>query len=155
MMREVGKTVSTLASILLAFATLGAILSSAAVVAADAGPAGSFAAPVQPAALPASYFDAEGCTSSFGIPAGQQGSISAGQAVYENRCAMCHGDGAKLRAMSYHTYKRRLAIPGMSGIELEQQELADVVAWLNRNEVPAHAASLPAPADGANSAASN
>lgn len=147
MMREVGKPVTTLASVLLAFATLGAILSNAAVVAAESGPGAGLAKYSAPASAgqPQSYFDAQGCTTSFGLPAGQQGSVSAGQSVFENRCAMCHGDGAALRAMGYHAYKRRLAIPAMSGLELDQQELADVIAWLNRNQVPDNAASLPAP----------
>lgn len=136
-MMTASKIASTIASVLLAFAALGAVLSSAAVVALEAQPGPAIN---QDGASPGtrSYFDAAGRTSAFGIPAGMSGSVSAGQEIYDLRCATCHGDGARLRAMSYHTYKRRLETTAMAGMVLEEQELADIVAWLNRNqETPA------------------
>lgn len=66
----------------------------------------------------------------FGIPTGLSGSISAGEQVFSNNCSSCHGS---MGARSFGTLESAIANVGaMRSIQLSQQELADLTAWLNR-----------------------
>jgi mono/diheme cytochrome c family protein len=89
------------------------------------------------ASSPRSYFDNKGSTGAFGIPDGVTGSISAGQAIIASTCSGCHGSGQNLAALDYSRFTATLqAVPAMRALPLTQQDIADLVAWLNRNAPP-------------------
>lgn len=73
----------------------------------------------------------------YGIPAGMHGSLSSGRDIYEISCAACHPKPNVLPATSFHGFKRRMATGAMDGMELSDQEVADVVMWLNRFDASA------------------
>ena len=77
-------------------------------------------------------FDAQGNTSMFGIPAGMMGNVTAGQAVWSGSCTNCHATGSK-DGLGYSTLQSALNISAMSGLNVTSQQMADLVAYLNRN----------------------
>jgi len=81
-----------------------------------------------------SYFDAAGRTTSFGIPAGLTGTISVGQQLFSSSCAGCHASGKDGR--NFPTVMSAMNMSMMSGLNMTQQQMADIVAYLNRNVVP-------------------
>lgn len=83
-----------------------------------------------------SFFDSKGSTAAFGIPTGMTGTVSAGQEVFNANCTVCHGSGSGLPALNYTQFKARLATPPMNSLSLTEQQIVDVVAWLNRNTTP-------------------
>lgn len=78
-----------------------------------------------------SAFDANGNTSSFGIPMGMMGNITAGQAVWNGTCATCHGSDTK-DGLNYSGLQSVLTVRAMSHLNMMNQQMADLVAYLNR-----------------------
>jgi hypothetical protein len=156
MKTKMNNTVTTIASVMLVTALLGAILSCGAAVAMGLPQdpaifAGVVETSQQALALAGAkaLFSSDGSTSAFGIPQGVRGNVNAGQGLYDISCATCHGDGSKLRGVSYHTFQRRLKTGAMEGLPLSEQEAADIVAWLNRTSTqPATAETILANAGG-------
>ncbi len=79
-------------------------------------------------------FDEHGNTTDFGIPSGLVGNITAGTAVWDSKCAACHPSpfGA-VGAVTYPTIETKLgAVALMSGVQVTEQQKADLTAYLNR-----------------------
>jgi hypothetical protein len=83
-----------------------------------------------------SFFDAKGSTSAFGIPAGLNGTVSAGQTVFSASCSGCHGSGSALPLLAFDALKAKMQTGPMAGITLTDQQIADLTAWLNRSATP-------------------
>jgi mono/diheme cytochrome c family protein len=92
--------------------------------------ADSTAAPADSSALPT--FGTSARQNRYGIPASLEGSVEAGQNVYEISCAACHENAFALPATTFQGFKRRQRTGAMSGMQLSDQEIADIVVWLNR-----------------------
>jgi hypothetical protein len=86
----------------------------------------------RPTEKPRGPFDADGNTSEFGIPNGLKGNISAGRRVWSRVCTDCHL--SEKTGKSYGDIQRaRRTVPDMRGLQVSNQQVADVVAYLNRN----------------------
>jgi len=85
-------------------------------------------------AVKVSYFDADGQTGSFGIPDGIRGSITAGERISSVICVTCRVSA--LPPMGYSQVKAMMRTAPMSGLKLNEQQLADLTAWLNRDAIP-------------------
>lgn len=81
-----------------------------------------------------SYFDANGTTGSFGIPEGIRGSINAGERISSILCVSC--EMPALPPMSYSQVKAMMKREPMKNLKLNEQQLADLTAWLNRDSIP-------------------
>ncbi|MCB0328305.1 MAG: cytochrome c [Bdellovibrionales bacterium] len=97
-----------------------------------------------PTPTPSSCFDASGNTTEFGIPVGKIGNFVRGDAVYANRCASCHPGIRKGEGRSHAALQTALALPVMQ-ISLPEQELADLVAFLNLYNCPNGGGPTPTP----------
>lgn len=88
----------------------------------------------QPTQAPAQTgnFDANGNTTKFGIPGGLVGNISSGGSVWSSKCTGCHGSEKTNR--SYSQLKSAMGIPEMRGLNLSNQQLANLTAYLNRSQ---------------------
>jgi mono/diheme cytochrome c family protein len=83
-------------------------------------------------------------TSSFGIPAGLTGTVATGESLFAQTCTGCH---ASLGARNYPQLAAAMSIPAMSSLNLSQQQLADLTAYLNRASIPAAPTTPPATTD--------
>lgn len=80
---------------------------------------------------PESNFDSAGNTSAFGIPSGMRGNISAGKRVWGRVCSACHV--SEKNGRRFNDIKRaRRSQPEMRALSITDQQIADVVAYLNR-----------------------
>ena len=77
-------------------------------------------------------FDPKGNTSSFGIPGGMKGNISAGAQVWKIDCASCHAVEKTGRTFGQIKGAYRI-VPSMQPLSITPQRIADVTAYLNRN----------------------
>lgn len=84
-----------------------------------------------PVPTPSGPFDDKGNTTSFGIPSGITGNVARGRAKNTSECAKCHGELGK--GLSFNGLKKRISEAPMF-ITLPNQTLADIVAFLNRNQ---------------------
>lgn len=89
------------------------------------------------------FFDANGNTSSFGIPAPLLGNISAGSSYYSLACSSCHGERGT--NSSFSALKTAVTGPLMNIKSLTDQQFANLVAFLNRSSAPQNCTSPPAP----------
>lgn len=79
------------------------------------------------------YFDQNGNTSQFGIPAPLVGNINAGISYYNLACTSCHGE--KGTNFTYAQLKTAVNGPLMN-INLPDQTFANLTAFLNRSSAP-------------------
>ncbi len=78
-------------------------------------------------------FDSNGNTTAFGIPSGLTGNINAGRSVWGSQCAACHAREKSGR--SYGQIKSSFrSIPQMQALGTNNQEIANVTAYLNRGD---------------------
>lgn len=86
----------------------------------------------RPTATPKpALFDSEGNTSAFGIPSGLKGNINAGRTVWTSTCQSCHA--AEKTNRSYGQTKASVrVVPDMQALQLTNQQIAHVTAYLNR-----------------------
>jgi hypothetical protein len=80
-----------------------------------------------------SLYDANGNTTAFGIPKGMSGNISAGRVVWNGQCKSCHAVEKLNRVYGQIKASLRI-IPTMIGLPVSNQQVADCVAYLNRNK---------------------
>lgn len=80
-------------------------------------------------------FDSSGNTTSFNIPAGIVGNITSGQTQFGQTCFGCHGAD---RGTNYDFPTLFAAVngPPMFLSSLTQQQVANLVAYLNRTNIP-------------------
>lgn len=82
-------------------------------------------------------FDAEGNTTMFGIPSGTIGNKLRGQTVHGTYCQVCHPLGD--HGVNFTYQQTEAAITGATGkpmnIHLNVQDLSDLVAWLNKDQL--------------------
>ena len=83
----------------------------------------------------ASPFDANGNTSSFGIPSGLIGNISSGKTFFATHCFACHG-GDKGTNYTYPLLVAAVTGPKM-GFSFPNADFANLVAYLNQTNIPA------------------
>ena len=78
-------------------------------------------------------FDADGNTTGFGIPEGLVGNVFAGEDIWIANCAFCHPTSDDhVDAGPFGEIVEELAeVPEMSGLNLLDQEIADLTAYLN------------------------
>ncbi len=94
-------------------------------------PSPTTSATPRPSSTPASgNFDANGNTTAFGIPAGLVGNKNAGSSVWTSKCSGCHSTEERNR--TFPQIQGALSIPVMSGIQITDAQLANLVAYLNR-----------------------
>lgn len=74
--------------------------------------------------------DEEGNTSGFGIPSGESGNVFVGEAVYSQRCIVCHAGVVQGEGLVYGDLEQAIARPPMF-IALDTQTLSDLVAYVN------------------------
>lgn len=75
-------------------------------------------------------FDQNGNTVKFGIPSGLTGNISRGRGIWTADCGGCHG--SEKLGRTYSQIKSALNLGAMSGVKVTNQEVADLIAYLNR-----------------------
>lgn len=80
-------------------------------------------------------FDASGNTSSFGIPAGLSGNISAGQGRFTQSCKGCHATD-KGTNLAFPRLKAAVQGAPMFLTSITDQQISDLVAYLNRTNIP-------------------
>jgi hypothetical protein len=81
---------------------------------------------------PKPLFDSNGNTTAFGIPNGLRGNVGDGRNVWSSVCASCHATEKKNR--TYGQTKAALRTePTMRALNLSNQQVADVTAYLNRS----------------------
>jgi mono/diheme cytochrome c family protein len=90
--------------------------------------------PDSPGACLPPNFDANGDTTQFGIPAPLVGNQARGAAQYQQSCNICHPDGTHGLNLTFTILKAKLAGPPMNITSLSDQQLADLVAHLNRSQ---------------------
>jgi hypothetical protein len=76
------------------------------------------------------YFDIDGFTTSFKIPKPLTGHIGAGQQYHRKKCLECHVE--KGMGMNFIELQRAIEQPAMKYLNVQNHELADLVAYLNR-----------------------
>ena len=79
-------------------------------------------------------FDADGNTAQFGIPTAITGNITAGQAKYAQRCDACHRGLDKGANYPFANLKSAINGAPMFIRDLSDQEISDLVAYLNRTQ---------------------
>ncbi len=76
-----------------------------------------------------------GVTSAFGIPAGIEGNVASGDTRYTASCSGCHG--SSMGARDFPALTTALStVKAMASLNLTEQELADITAYLNRASIP-------------------
>lgn len=74
-------------------------------------------------------------TSAFGIPDGITGTVSDGETLFADNCAVCHG--SSLGPKTFDQIKAALAsVSAMSSLSLTDQEIANITMYLNRDSIP-------------------
>ncbi|MBX7143000.1 MAG: hypothetical protein K1X79_00965 [Oligoflexia bacterium] len=93
-------------------------------------------------------FDSSGNTNKFEIPTPLQGNISAGQAQYQQTCHLCHADTTHGQNFTFPQLQARITSPPMNLSSLTTQQIANLVAFLNKNQPGGTGNCTPTPTPG-------